>query len=65
MFFKIQKSEKVEPQSQFSQLNQTNLYFALFTFLQSHTQQSFIYCFYLVDIILKNSIIPFGFDIRP
>jgi len=31
-------------QFQFSELNQTT-HFALFTFLQSHTQQTFIYCF--------------------
>jgi len=69
MLFKIQKSEEYELQSQFSQLNQTNLYFALFTFLQSHTQQTsnklLLIVFYLVNIILENSIVPYGFDICP
>jgi len=48
MFFKIQKSENDEHQSQFSQLNQTTLYFSLIAFSQSHTtnfQQTFRYCF--------------------
>jgi len=61
MFFKIQKSEKDEPQSQ---LNQITIYFALFTFLQSHTQQSsnklYYVVFYLVNIILENSIVHAG-----
>jgi len=69
MLLKIQKSEKDEPQSQFSQLNQTTLYFVLFTFLQSHTQQTsnklLLLVFYLVKLILKNSIVPCGFDIHP
>jgi len=38
MLFKIKKSKNDEPQSPFSQLNQTTLYFALFTFLQSHNK---------------------------
>jgi len=49
MLFKIQTSEKDEPQSQFSQLNQTTIYLTLFTILAiSHTtniQQTFNYCF--------------------
>ena len=49
MLFKIQKGENDEPQSQFSQLNQTTLYFALFYILaRSYTtniQQNFIYYF--------------------
>jgi len=64
MLFKIQKSEKDGPQSQFCQLNQTTLYFTLFTFLQIHTQEIFTYCFYLVNIILENSIVPSEFDIH-
>ena len=69
MLVKIQKSENDEPQSQFSQLNQTTFYFALFTFLQSHTQQTsnklLLIIFYLVNLILKNSIVPCGLDVCP
>jgi len=69
MFFKIQKSEKDEPQSQFFQFNQPTLYFALFTILGiSHTtniHQTLIIVFYLVNILLENSTILRGFDIRP
>jgi len=61
MFFKIQKSEKDE--SQF-QLNQITLYFASFTFLQSHTQQNsnklYYIVFYFVNIILENSTVHVG-----
>jgi len=68
MLFKIQKSEKDEPQSQFFQLNQTTIYFSLFTFLQSYTQQTskklLLIVFYLENIILENSNVPYGFDIR-
>jgi len=63
MLFKIKKSENDEPQ-----LNQTTLYFTLFTFLQSHTQQTsnklLLIVFYLLNIILKNSIVPYGFNIH-
>ena len=40
MLYKIQKCEKDEPQFLFSQLNQTTIYLALFTFFQTHTQQA-------------------------
>jgi len=69
MLFKILRSEKDKPQSQFSQLNQITIYFALFTFLQSHTQQIsnqlLLIVFYLVNIILENSIVSYEFDICP
>ena len=68
MFFKIQKSEKDQPKSPFFQFNQTTLYFALFTLLQSHTQQTpnkpLLIVFYLVNLILENSIVSCRFDIR-
>ena len=40
ILFKIQNNENDDPKSQFSKLNKTTIYFALFTFLQSHTQQT-------------------------
>jgi len=58
MFFKIQKSEKDELQSQFSQLNQQ-----VFTLLYLHScrlihNKLLLIIFYLVNIILENSIVP-------
>jgi len=67
MLFKIQKSKKDEPQSQFSQLNQ-QLFTLLYLHSCNHTQQTsnklLLIVFYLVNLILENSIIPCGFDIR-
>ena len=69
ILFKIQKSEKDEPQSQFSQFNQPTIYFVIFTILAiSHTtniKQTLIIVFYLVNILLVNSIVLCVFNICP
>jgi len=68
MLLKIQKSENDESQSQFSQLNQ-QLFTLLYLYSCNHTQQTsyktLFIVFYLVNLILDNSIVPCGFDIHP
>ena len=65
MFFRIQKSKKDEPESQFSQLNQQTIYFAFFIIL-AITHNKLPTNFVILAITHNdNSIIPRGFDIRP
>ena len=47
--------------------NWTNKLFTVLSliFLQSYTTNFIIFFFYLVNLILDNSTIPYGFDIRP
>ena len=66
MLFKIQNSKKDEPQSQFSQLKQQTLNLPSLQFLQSQQTPNKLYyfVFYLGNLILDNSTVPCGFDIR-
>jgi len=68
MLFKIQKIKKNEPQSQFSKSKQ-QLFLLLYLHSCNHTPQTsyqlLFIVFYLVNLILDNSTIPCGFNIRP
>jgi len=64
MLLKIQKSEKTELKSQFSQLNQQLFNLLYLHFCNLIDNKLLLIVFYLVNLIL-DSFVSCGFDIRP
>jgi len=67
MLIKIQKSEKDKSQSLFFQLKQETfwLVFLLIIAILTNFNKLYYFVFYLVNLLIDYSTIPFGFDIRP